>query len=315
LRAGAVLSARGSCMASSDRRSGRRGDNRPDAPTAATGGGTGACSGDEPRAERYDIAGNVAHPSRVYDYVRGGADHFSADREAAEFAFVGGTGLDHARSAVQANQDFLVRAVTYLVTEAGVRQFLETGAMVPHAETTATVAQALAPDARVVYVNDDPVVLAHAHALTAGTSEGDVAYIDTDCRHVEPILAHAAATLDLARPVALLFATVLPHVTDDDDPYGIVARYLAGVAAGSYLVVSHLTADFNGAEVGEATRRINKLARFHVTLRDHDQIARFTDGLELVAPGVVPVAEWRPTDPVAPTAWPAPFYAAVARKP
>src|SRR5262245_40623228 len=131
---------------------------------------------DEPKAEKYDIAGDVAHPSRVYDYVRGGADHFSADREAAEFAFVGNTGFDHAQSAVVANQEFLARAVTYLATEAGVHQFLETGAMVPHAETTHAVAQALVPSARVVYVNDDPVVLAHAHALTTGTPDGEIAY-------------------------------------------------------------------------------------------------------------------------------------------
>jgi hypothetical protein len=270
---------------------------------------------DEPKAEKYDIAGDIAHPSRVYDYVRGGADHFSADREAAEFAFVGGTGFDHARSAVVANQAFLMRAVTHLAAEAGVHQFLETGAMVPHAETTHGVVQAIEPSARIVYVNDDPVVLAHAHALTAGTPEGRIAYLDADSRHPEPILAGAAATLDLDRPVAVLIVTVLHHFLADDDPYDIVARYMDGVAPGSYLVISHLTADFNTTEVTEAARRINKLPNFTVSLRSYDDVVRFTDGLEVVAPGVVPISEWRPTAPPAPTAWPAPYYAAIARKP
>jgi hypothetical protein len=269
----------------------------------------------EPKAERYDIAGDVAHPSRVYDYVRGGADHFTADRDAAEFAFIGHAGFEHARTAVAANQDFLARVVSYLAGEAGIRQFIETGAMVPHGETTHAVAQRFAPASRTVYVNDDPVVLAYAHSLTAGTDGGAAAYVDADCRHAELILSEAAATLDLDRPVAVLIATVLHNFTDGDDPYGIVARYMDAVAPGSYLAISHLTADFNSTEVGEAARRINKLPKFSVALRSYDDVARFATGLDLVPPGVVPVAEWRPADPVAPTGWPAPFYAALARKP
>jgi hypothetical protein len=272
----------------------------------------------DPNREPIDIAGAVAHPARVYDYVRGGNDHFAADRETAEFAAAAGSGgIDHARAAVHANQAFLTRAVTYLAGDAGVRQFLEIGTSTPTADNTHEIVQRIAPESRVVYANDDPVVLAHAHTLRKSTPEGAAAYVDADPRDPESILHKTQATLDLCQPVGIILVAILHHVCDNHDPYGIVARFVDAVPSGSYLVISHLTSDIMADEVTEAARRINEQPGFTLILRTHAQISRFFDGLEMVPPGLVPVDQWHPpaSAPPPPENWPTPFFGAVGRKP
>jgi hypothetical protein len=272
----------------------------------------------EPAVDPYDIAGDVAHPARVYDYVRGGNDNFAADRETADFAAAAGSGgLDHARAAVRANQTFLARAVTHLAAGAGLRQYLEVGTVVPADGTTHEIAQGIAPESRVVYANDDPVVLAHAHTLRKSTREGATAYVNADPRDPDTILRQAGATLDLDRPVGIVLGAILHHICDRDDPYRIVARLLDGTAPGSYLVISHLTSDILSDEVAEAARRINQQPGFTLNLRTNDEICRFFDGLELLPPGLVPVDRWHaPGTPAPePEPWPMPFVGGTGRKP
>jgi hypothetical protein len=272
----------------------------------------------DPRDDIIDIAGDVAHPARVYDYVRGGSDNFESDRTTVEFAVAASSGgIDHARAAVLANQAFLRRALTWLVREAGVRQFLEIGTIMPDEDTTHEVVQAIAPESRVVYANDDPVVLAHAHALSRGTSEGAATYVDANPRDPETILEGARATFVPGEPVAVILVAILHHVDDGDDPHRLVRRFMDAVPPGSYLVVSHLTNEIIADEVTEAAERINKLPGFTLILRSHEQISAFFGGLELVPPGVVAVTEWHgpSTPPPPPEPWPTPFYGALGRKP
>jgi S-adenosyl methyltransferase len=278
-----------------------RPDDRPDPPT-------------DPKTDSIDIAGDVAHRDRVYDYVRGGTDNFAVDRNTAEYASASSPGgLEHARAAVQANEAFHVRTVTYL-TGLGVRQFIEIGARIPGGDTTHEIAQRIAPDCRVVYANNDPVVLAHAHTLRKSTREGSTDYVDGDPEDPEAILDKASATIDLEAPVGVLLSAFLYHVRDEDDPWGIVARYMAPVPSGSYLVISHLTSDIIADQVTEAARRVNAQPGFTLNLRTHAEISRFFDGLELVPPGVVPIDQWG-TSPSQQESWPIPFYGAVGRKP
>jgi len=272
----------------------------------------------EPRVDQIDIAGDIAHRDRVYDYVRGGSDNFAVDRNTAEFAAAPSAGgLDHARAAVRANEAFHVRAVTYLVQDAGVRQFLEIGARIPSEDNTHEIAQRVAPECRTVYANNDPVVLAHSHTLRRSTPEGSADYVDADPTDPETILQKAQATLDLREPVGILLSAILYHVRDDDDPWGIVSRFVTAVPSGSHLVVSHLTSDIIAEQITEAARRVNQQPGFTLTLRTHAQISRFFDGLGLVPPGLVPVDRWhaRGTARPEPELWPIPFYGAVGRKP
>jgi hypothetical protein len=275
-------------------------------------------------APRVEIARDVAHPARVYDYVLGGKDNFSADRETAEKAAAAAPGgLDRARAAAEANKAFRARAVRYLVVEAGIRQLLEVGTGVPGPENTHQIAQRLAPASRVVYVDDDPVVLANARKLRTSSPEGAAAYVYGDVRDPERILAQVPATLDLARPVAVLFVGILNHITDEEDPYGIVGRLLSAMAPGSHLVVSHVTGDVMTEEMADAAKLLNSQPGFALAPRGRDEVSRFFAGLELVEPGVVLVDQWRPDEPdnrdegpPAPAGeWPAPFYGAVGRKP
>jgi hypothetical protein len=272
----------------------------------------------DPKGEIVDIAGDVAHPARVYDYVRGGTDNFEADRKTAEYASAAGAGgIDHARAAVLANQAFLNRTLAYLAGEAGVRQFLEIGTVMPAEDTTHDVVQAIAPECRVVYANDDPVVLAHAHTLSRGTPEGAAAYVDANPRDPETIIEKANATFVAGEPVAVILVAILHHVDDPDDPHGIVRRFMDAVPSGSYLVVSHLTNEIIADEVTEAAERINEMPGFTLILRTHAQISAFFDGLELVPPGLVAVTDWHPPSapPPPPEPWPTPFYGAIGRKP
>ena len=264
---------------------------------------------------RIDIT--VPHAARMYDYLLGGTTNFAVDRQAVEQAADAMGGLERARAQARANRAFLRRAVRHLAGEAHVRQFLDIGTGIPNGDGTLDVAQRVAPTSRVVHVDNDPVVLAHAHAFLRSTDEGASAYVDGDLRDPEAILREAAQTLDLTRPVALVLAEVLDLVPDGDDPYGIVARLVAAVPPDSYLVVSHLTADLQPEPMAALAERLNRSAHETYVLRDCAEVHRFFDGLDLVEPGVVAIDRWRPGR-VSPT--PArrrspSIHAAVGRKP
>ena len=232
-----------------------------------------------------------AHPARIYDSWLGGKDNFAADREAAELAL---QAYPELAEAIRSNRAFLGRAVRFLVS-AGIRQFLDVGTGLPAGDNTHEVAQRAAPDSRIVYVDNDPIVLRHAQALLTSTAQGACDYIQADLRDPEKILAEAARTLDLGRPVALMLLAVLQFALDADDPYGLVARLVAALPPGSYLVISHPTDDFNPNR-GESMRVYNERSVEQAVVRDKDAVARFFDGVELLDPGLVPVAKWRPGD-------------------
>jgi hypothetical protein len=246
-----------------------------------------------------------AHSARVYNYWLGGKDNYAADREAAEQAIAANPGIV---ADVRANRAFLARVVRYLAAECGIRQFLDIGTGLPTANNTHQVAQAVAPQARVVYADNDPVVLAHARALLTGTPEGSTAYLDADLRDTKAILHEAAQTLDLGAPVALMLLIILHLIPDKDDPYGIVATLMSALPPGSYLVLAHPASDIRAASMAEMTKRVNeRMSGPKATMRDRAAIMRFFDGLELVDPGVVQPQQWRPdpdaSGPDQVTAW------------
>jgi len=236
-----------------------------------------------------EIDTSVAHPARVYDYWLGGKDNFAADREAAERVLAVTPGL---RERVRANRDFLARVVRYLAGPAGVRQFLDLGTGIPSANNTHEVAQSIDPSAVVVYVDNDPIVLAHARALLTGTRRGSTDYIQADLRDPETILAQAHRTLDFDQPIAVMLLGVLHLVQNSEDPWSIVERYMAAVPVGSYLAISHPALEIHPGQE-EAQRRYNERVSTPQTLRTHDEVARFFANLELVEPGLVQVHQWR----------------------
>src|SRR5215472_235076 len=198
--------------------------------------------------ELIKIDASVAHSARVYDYLLGGKDNFAADREAGDQMIAA---LPNVVSGSRMNRAFLARAVRYLVADCGIRQFLDIGTGIPSAGNTHEVAQAIAPAARVVYVDNDPIVLAHARALLTGTPEGLVAYLHADLRDLDKILADAAGTLDFTQPVALMMLMVLHMIPDADDPHDIVARLLHALPPGSYLTLSHPPSDILPEDVAK----------------------------------------------------------------
>jgi hypothetical protein len=236
----------------------------------------------------------IPHMARVYDYLLGGTTNFAVDRQLAEHATAAlPGGIEAARRNVQADRRFLKWAVRYLAGEVGIRQFLDIGTGIPTDDNVHTVAQELAPAARTVYVDHDPVVLAHAHLLLRGAPEGALAYLDADLREPETILRRAADTLDFAEPVAILLLGVLHYVLDDEDPYGIVARLVRAAAPGSYLVVTHLASDIEPEAMAELIKRHNESAPADLaTVRSHAEVSRFFEGLELLDPGVAPLDHW-----------------------
>jgi S-adenosyl methyltransferase len=257
------------------------------------------------------IDASVAHIARVYDYWLGGKDHFAADRA------VGDKVLEiHPETAasVRANRAFLARSVRHLAATEGVRQFLDVGTGLPSANNTHEVAQAVAPEARVVYVDNDPIVLTHARALLTSSREGVTAYLDADVRDTGAILAGAAEVLDLGRPVAVMLVAVLHMLGDDEDPPGIVARLMSAVPPGSFLVISHLASDVQPATMAEMGRRLNESMTQQFTMRTRAEVTGFFDGLRLLDPGVVLTHEWR-QDTSADSATPGVLWAGVARKP
>jgi S-adenosyl methyltransferase len=238
-----------------------------------------------------DLDLSVAHPARIYDYWLGGKDNYAADREAAEQTIAA---MPFIVSAARANRAFLGRAVRHLSGEAGIRQFLDIGTGLPSGKNVHQVAQQIAPQSRIVYVDNDPIVLIHAKALLTSTPEGMTAYLDADLRDTGKILSEAAATLDFTQPIAVMLLMILQFIPDSDDPYRIVAELMSAVPPGSYLVISHSPKDIEADAVAQGTDRYNERASAAMTNRTHAEVSRFFDGLEMVEPGLVQLHKWRP---------------------
>ena len=259
----------------------------------------------------YGFDARVAHPARVYDYWLGGKDNFEADRIAGEETIAAYPAI---RASARANRAFLARSVRYLAAEAGVRQFLDIGTGLPTASNTHEVAQAVAPESRIVYVDNDPLVLSHARALLASSPAGVTAYLDADLRDVEEILDQAADTLDLSQPVGVMLLAILHYIPDLAEARRIVARLVDAVPSGSYLTISHAASDISPAAMAEMIRRMNEhLAEGNHVGRTREVIASFFDGLDLLEPGVVKVTQWRPESDVE-AGGPTSLWGAVARK-
>jgi hypothetical protein len=254
---------------------------------------------------------SVARDARLYDYGLGGKDNFAADRAAAHQVLAA---FPEVASGLRANRDFIGRTVRYLTMEAGVRQFLDIGMGLPADNNTHEVAQALAPESRIVYADNDPVVMAHARALMTSGTAGVIGYIEADLRDPGKITGGAAQTLDLSQPVAVLLMAVLHLIGDEDDPYRIVAELMDAVPPGSYLAISHPAADIEAESMAKMADILNRLLTAEVTFRDQAAVARFFDGLELVEPGMVRVQQWRP-DTAAEATSTAALWGGVARKP
>ncbi len=233
---------------------------------------------------------SVPHIARVYDYWLGGKDNFAVDREAAEQVIAAYPGI---LRDVRAQRAFLAHAVGYLAGVVGIRQFLDIGTGIPTADNTHEVAQDVEPGCRVVYVDNDPMVLAHARALLTGVT-APTAYVDADLRDTGTLLAGAARLLDFTKPAAVMLISVLHLIPDQDDPRAIVARLLEAVPSGSWLALSHPARDVHAQQVTEAASRFNQLAPAKATLRTRAEILRLFDGLELLEPGLVQVHRWRP---------------------
>ncbi|AEH07648.1 protein of unknown function DUF574 [Candidatus Protofrankia datiscae] len=254
----------------------------------------------------------VAHNARVWNYWLGGRDNFPADREVGEQVRQMFPGIvDVAR----ADRAFLGRAVRYLAGEAGIRQFLDIGTGLPTADNTHEVAQRIAPDSRIVYVDNDPLVLVHARALLVGTPEGATDYIDVDVHDPGSILRAAAETLDFAKPTAIMFLGSLNFILDTDTAVAVVDHLIDHVPSGSYLVVAHPTHELGGEANAASMRHWNEHATPPITPRSRDEVARFFHGLELLEPGIVSCSRWRP-DPAPAGGLPpeVPQFGAVARK-
>ncbi len=253
-----------------------------------TGAGTGTGSGRGARP-RPRIDTSKPHSARFWNYFVGGKDYYEVDREIGDHIKEIFPGLV---DVAVTSRHFLGRAVRHLADEQGVRQFLDVGTGLPTADNTHEVAQRAAPDARIVYVDNDPIVLAHADALLSGTPEGRTVYLNADLYAPETILEAAADTLDLSRPVALMILNTLGHVADHDQARDLVSRLMAGLPSGSHLVISDSTATSEGMIAASEAYNASGAVPYYV--RSVGEIAAFFDGLDLVAPGVVRVPEWRP---------------------
>jgi len=266
---------------------------------------------EEAAAARVDPT--VPHSARRYNYWLEGKDNFAVDRESADAI---AKAFPAIRTAARENRAFLRRAVRFLAAEKGVRQFLDIGTGLPTANNVHEVAQAISPESRIVYVDNDPLVLVHARALLTSSAAGATAYIDADLRKPEKILRDPAVQdmLDFTSPIALMLVAILHFIPDGEDPYAIVERLVGALPAGSYLVLSHATFDPLPPETVAALNATNQNSSPPFVPRPRAQVARFFEGLELVEPGIVSVADWRAEDE--PTPRPAPadvaWYGAVA---
>ena len=234
---------------------------------------------------------STPHSARIWNYWLGGKDNYAVDRAAGD-AYI----AVHPDVTVvaRASRAFLARTVTYLAEEAGIRQFLDVGTGLPTADNTHEVAQRVAPDARIVYVDNDPLVLAHARALLTSTPEGATHYLDADMHQPDQLLAGAREILDLDRPVALMFMGVLGHVPDLAEARRLVRLLLDHMPSGSYLVINDGTDVVRGKAVTEAQEQYNESGAVPYRIRTPEEIAGFFDGLEWVEPGFVSVPLWRP---------------------
>ena len=271
---------------------------------------------DEPGHPPVDLHTGQPHPARVYDYLLGGKDNFAADRAAAE---AGLKANPNSRIPPRENRAFLGRVVRYLAGEAGISQFLDIGTGIPTSPNVHEVAQEIEPRARIVYVDNDPIVLTQARALLTTGPKGRTAYIDADLRDIEAILGSAdlRRTLDLSQPVGLLLIAVMHFIPDEDDPWALAARLLAALPSGSYLALSHLTGDFDPAAWAGVVA-VYRRSGVTMQVRRKPDVERFFAGLDLIGPGVVSLPHWRP-DPSdigrPPSDAAVSVYGGVARKP
>jgi O-methyltransferase involved in polyketide biosynthesis len=256
-----------------------------------------------------EIDTSVPHSARIWNYWLGGKDNYAADRQAGDQYREAFPGIDEL---ARASRYFLVRTIRYLAAEAGVRQFLDVGTGLPTVDNTHDVAQREAPDARIVYVDNDPLVLVHAHALLTSSPEGRTAYIEADLRDPDAVIAGARETLDLSRPVALILSGVLGHVGDHAEACGIVRDLMSRLPSGSYL--SHNDGVDENPETNAAQDDYNDSGAVPYVLRSPEEIRAYYEGLELVPPGVVRINRWRP-DVDADDAADAAAFGGVGRKP
>jgi len=249
-----------------------------------------ASDGSQPAS--VDLRTDIPHPARMYDYYLGGKDNFPADRAAAAAVV---ELLPSAPAGSRANRRFLGRAVRFAADQ-GVRQFLDIGTGIPASNNTHEVAQAASPDARVVYVDNDPIVLTHARALLRGTPEGRTAYLDADFRNPDSILSAPQTTelLDFTQPIALLVVALLHFFNDADKPAELLARYKEALPPGSMLILTHGTGELMDPEIAANIENTYAKSGLNIVSRKHTEVLGFFDGLELAEPGVVPVHEWRP---------------------
>jgi hypothetical protein len=254
---------------------------------------------------------NAANIARAWNYMVGGKDNFEADREAARQLIAAAPVIS---AAARASRAFLRRSVTYLVREMAITQFLDIGTGLPTAGNTHEIAQSLVPGCRVVYVDNDPVVLSHARALLTSSPEGITSYLDADARDPDVIVAQASKTLRFDEPVAVIMMDLLNFIEDDDTVARTMAALVSAVPSGSHFAIMHPASDLDPALL-EAERRWNQLAAQRVKLRSRAQMVRFLSRLDLVEPGLVTVAEWRPEPDEPAPAEPIPLYGVVARKP
>ena len=267
--------------------------------------------GTEGRAKPPAFDTGVANQARIYDYLLGGKDNYAADREAVDAVLKIAPEMGFT---ARANRAFLGRAVRYLAAEAGIRQFLDIGTGIPTAGNTHHVAQAAAPDSRVVYVDYDPIVLAHARALLTSSEAGATEYIDADLRDTDTILSRAGRLLDFSQPVAVTMLFILHAISDADDPHAIVATVLDALPPGSYLALSHLGSDIFDEEAQRGFQSVvGRMSQQQYTGRSRAQMLRFFEGMELVEPGLVRIEEWRP-DPGSVSDYKSTAWAAVGRK-
>ncbi|MFJ9127990.1 SAM-dependent methyltransferase [Streptomyces sp. NPDC102340] len=234
------------------------------------------------------------HSARVWNYLLGGKDNYPVDSEVGEAILAT---FPEFATVARLQRQFLVRAVRYLAGEAGIRQFLDIGTGLPTADNTHEVAQRIAPDSRIVYVDNDPLVLTHARALLTSTPEGACAYLDADVRDPERILTQARETLDFDRPIGLTLLSIMGQLSDEDHPAEVVSTLLDALPPGSYLALTDGTNNNDALNTAVAGYNQQSVHTYH--LRSPERIAAFFDGLDLVEPGVVNTSAWRP-DPGAP---------------
>jgi hypothetical protein len=244
--------------------------------------------------ELVSIDNTTPQSARIWNYWLGGKDHYQVDRDAGDEVRAQ---IPDIADGARAERAFLFRAVRFLAGEAGIRQFLDVGTGLPVLNNTHEVAQAIAPDCRIVYVDNDPLVLAHARALLTSTPEGVADYVHADLRDPDTILNEAARTLDLDQPVGLMLLGVVNHVMDSDEAHAVVSRLVAALPSGSYLALSHSTAEIHGEPMHEVMRELTKRGGTPIRARTRDELIRFFAGMELLTPGVVSCSHWRP-DPI-----------------